>query len=94
MLNDAWPELTRAHANHYRREYDITLDDYLGMFLDQMGCCAICNASATRERKLFVDHCHVTGRVRGLLCDNCNKGIGMLGDDVIVLHAAIIYLTR
>jgi hypothetical protein len=53
--------------------------------------CEICGASKLR-RKLDLDHCHKTGEIRGLLCESCNKGIGLLRDDVQLLRKAIKYL--
>jgi hypothetical protein len=52
--------------------------------------CQIC--SKTDRRALNVDHCHTTGKVRGLLCDNCNKGLGLFRDDKDLLTSAINYL--
>lgn len=57
--------------------------DYDNLLSKQGGMCALCpRRSADRDGtlKLFVDHCHKTGRVRGLLCHNCNAALGMLGD--------------
>jgi len=51
--------------------------------------CAICR-KATRD--LCIDHCHVTGRVRGLLCRNCNSALGFCADDPRLLRAALAYL--
>ena len=77
-----------------KHNYGITLDDYNIMLEDQNGVCAICgkppheaNPDHWKER-LAVDHCHETGRVRGLLCNNCNAGIGHLGSESVALAAA------
>lgn len=61
----------------------------------QGGLCAICSRSQTgncRKRHLNIDHCHKTKKTRGLLCDKCNIGIGLFGDDTKLLHRAINYL--
>ena len=56
-------------------------------------CCAICKThSDLLPRNLAVDHCHTTGKVRGLLCTNCNIGLGMLKDSSEILNLAIKYL--
>lgn len=54
--------------------------------------CQICNEEDRRE--LSVDHCHSTGKVRGLLCDNCNKGLGLFRDREDLLNKAVDYLRR
>ena len=58
--------------------------------------CAICGATVgdVDGRRLYIEHNHVTHRLRGLLCKKCNAGIGMFGDDVTRLEAAIAYLKR
>ena len=57
--------------------YGITLDDYNQMFENQKGCCAICDKHQKNiSRTLFVDHCHKSGKVRGLLCISCNYNLG------------------
>ena len=78
-----------------KQTYGITYDDYHIMFNEQGGRCLICD----RHQKdltlaLAVDHCHQTGIIRGLLCGNCNSGIGNLRDDVSLLRKAIEYLER
>lgn len=72
------------------KQYDLTLDDFNLIMSDQKGCCAVCGKSS--DKILHVDHDHNTGKVRGLLCHNCNTGIGHLGDDPARLRAAIKYL--
>lgn len=76
-------------AAHIRRKYGMSLEDERRMYDEQDGLCSICR---NHEDKLHIDHDHTTGRVRGLLCENCNKGIGFLNDDVETLHSAIDYL--
>ena len=76
-----------------KRIYGISYQEYLIMLEAQGGCCAICGTNDTGKRKAFaVDHCHETGNVRGLLCSNCNTGIGNLRDDIGLLERAIEYL--
>jgi hypothetical protein len=78
-----------------RRAYDITLEDYNEMFSKQGGCCSICKQHQTNfKRQLFIDHCHVTGRVRGLLCQHCNFILGQSKDNIDILQEAIKYLER
>jgi len=74
----------------------MTPADYQALYDAQKGLCAICNGRAVGRGKknntLAVDHNHATGKIRGLLCSNCNTGIGNLKDDVAVLKKAISYL--
>jgi hypothetical protein len=61
------------------------------MLADQDGRCAICYTEAN-GRMWHIDHCHDTGKVRGILCDICNRGIGNLKDDPKLLRQAAEYL--
>jgi hypothetical protein len=83
------------------KTFGITLADYEAMMVAQAGVCAICSQPETRidnrtkqPSRLAVDHCHSTGKVRGLLCSACNKGIGHLKDDPALLRKAADYLER
>lgn len=60
--------------------------------LSQDGKCAICDKPCTVNSVLSVDHCHETGKIRGLLCNKCNTGIGLLGDNIEGVQAALDYL--
>lgn len=85
------PDRSKEYA--LKRSYGITLTDYNQMFTEQEGCCKICNTHQTQlKRKLFVDHCHETGAVRGLLCQPCNTLLGQAKDDITILQNAIAYL--
>lgn len=69
--------------NDYRRLYGITPEDYDRMLAEQGGCCAVCGSDKPggkppRDVRFHVDHCHVTGKARGLLCVSCNVHIGWL----------------
>lgn len=80
------------------RRFGLTRDDFLDMLEEQGGVCAICGNPETSRgnhgyiKNLSVDHDHETGVVRGLLCNNCNRAIGLLRDDTSILAAAIAYL--
>jgi hypothetical protein len=82
-------ESKSAHARSVRfSRYGITQERYDELVAAQDGRCCICD----REAPLQVDHCHVTGDVRFLLCGNCNRGLGMFDDSIERLEAAIRYL--
>lgn len=85
-----------AVAQNLRRYYGLTLKFYRQALKDQNGKCAICDAGeeSTTKRRLSVDHDHETGKFRGLLCDRCNRGLGLLKDSEEVLNRAIAYLKK
>jgi Recombination endonuclease VII len=72
--------------------YGITLEEYDAILAAQRNCCAICRMRLTGSRAAHVDHDHDTGRVRGILCNNCNNGLGRFRDDPSVLRRAAHYL--
>jgi len=76
--------------------FGIELSDFRDMLEMQKGGCAICGYSDMSNPKFFpvVDHCHTTGKVRGLLCMNCNNALGKFKDDMNILWCAIAYLQR
>jgi hypothetical protein len=71
------------------RRYGLSLADYRALEKRQGNACAICRKVT---RALCIDHCHVTGRVRGLLCRRCNSALGFYADDQRLLRAALAYL--
>lgn len=75
------------------RDFGISLDQYNKMLQDQSSKCKICNVSQDETPKNFaVDHCHLTNKIRGLLCQNCNLGIGYFRDNHEILNKALKYL--
>jgi hypothetical protein len=85
--------------NHLKRNYGITLDEYDAMLDEQDGKCKICGKTEARKTTgrtqrmpLFVDHCHKTNQVRGLLCSHCNAGLGMFRENEELFVRAISYL--
>lgn len=80
-----------------KRDFGISLEQYQAAFVAQEGVCACCLKPETSERGgkrkwLAVDHDHLDGTFRGLLCSSCNQGLGRFGDDVEVLRRAAAYL--
>ena len=83
----------RAKNNSLLKDHGITIEQYEMLFQKQDGKCAICLKHQTELRiRLAVDHCHKTNKIRGLLCDTCNRGIGFLKEDKEILTKAINYL--
>lgn len=85
----------RAAAAHDRRVsvvYGLAAGDYQRLYDLQGGVCAGCRRATGRARRLAVDHDHVTGRVRGLLCSPCNRLLGHVRDDVGTLMRIVQYL--
>lgn len=77
-----------------RRKYGITPEEFDAKFAGQGGVCAICGEPPDDPRgyNMHVDHCHQTGRVRGILCGSCNRGLGAFHDSVRKLASAIEYI--
>ena len=73
-------------------KFGITLSQFNEMSKQQNDCCLICNKPETNGNRLSVDHCHKTGKIRGLLCDSCNVGLGRFKDDKTILEQAVKYL--
>lgn len=73
------------------RKYGLTAEDFDALVIAQSGLCAICDDQLERAH---IDHCHVEGHVRGILCGNCNRGLGMFKDDPTLLERAAEYLRR
>jgi len=84
--------------SYLKRMFGIDLNDYNNLLFEQNGVCAICKLPEKGKRRLTepkalaVDHCHVTGKIRGLLCSECNKGIGLFNDNIELLYTALLYL--
>jgi hypothetical protein len=87
--------LKKSHREGLRKNYGMKPQDYADLLNAQAGRCAICktdNSGRKRDTHFYVDHCHKTKKVRGLLCHNCNLGIGHLRDDISLVEAALRYL--
>lgn len=82
--------VARALPKRRATKYGLTVVDVDAMLAEQDGKCWLCQ----RKPAVVIDHCHKTGRVRGMLCHGCNTGLGKLGDSVENLQRAIAYLER
>lgn len=96
-------ELKRQWRNkkgwYYRRalvlrKYGLTLDDYDVMLRKQNGVCAICLSPPKKNKAFNVDHCHTTGKIRGLLCFRCNFGLSFFREDSETFKRALKHLKR
>ncbi len=94
------PVFRAAHRHsmrrwHLKNAYGLSMEDFALLVQRQNGGCAICGSKPipdTPKTRLVVDHCHRTGKIRGILCDLCNTAIGKLQDDPHLLRAAADYL--
>ena len=84
----------KVRDRQLKRKFGIGLKDYNDLFMKQDGCCALCGTHALTQRfeNFAVDHCHKTGKVRGLLCIGCNTALGKLGDNEEGLLKALGYV--
>ena len=94
-------QLQTARKSFLKKRYGLTLEEYQAMWDAQRGVCAICGAVETSKpfangatSSLSVDHNHSTGEVRALLCNRCNRGLGMLGDNLVLLRSVVTYLEK
>lgn len=79
-----------ARGSYFKRLYGITITEFESMVEEQKESCALCG----KRKKLFVDHCHKTKKVRALLCAQCNWGLGQFHDNPQLIRAAADYLER
>jgi len=87
----------RKRDNRMRRQFGIGAAEYDALLARQGGGCAICGAALAPSRtgrSHHIDHCHKTGAVRGILCSECNLGLGKFRDDLDLLQRAVDYLSR
>ena len=84
-----------SRRSRLKKAFGLTLEEYDELLVKQNDGCGICGRSRSDDgRRLAVDHCHDTGKIRGLLCSSCNMALGMLNDDLELLKKAVDYLTR
>lgn len=87
------------HDQSLNKQYKIRVEDYNRILESQGGVCSICKGNeksiahtSNKIRNLTVDHCHTTGKIRGILCSRCNRGLGFFRDNIENLKSALKYL--
>jgi hypothetical protein len=100
LRNRNWLDNNKERRKKYtkvqnlKRKYGLTLEQYEAMLLAQRGKCPICNKELDACAQKDVDHCHNTGKIRDILCSNCNKGLGCFDDNPECMIAAAEYVKR
>lgn len=84
----------KYHDSVLRHLYGIGKPEYDRMYIAQNGLCAVCQSPPSGKFRLAVDHDHVTGKVRALLCMNCNAALGMVHDNLDTLISMVSYLKQ
>jgi hypothetical protein len=95
--NNKWRKLNKEKVKNtvLKSTYNITLEEYNKLLYKQNNCCNICGINQNMlNKRLFVDHNHLTNEIRGLLCPKCNTGIGQFNDSIDLLNKAIDYLLK
>lgn len=91
-----WKDVEKSRAinrnDKLLSKYGLTPEAWLALFEKQGGVCAICKLPELLKKRLAVDHCHITGKIRGLLCGNCNRALGQFQDSPVITQAATDYL--
>lgn len=89
------PEVMKRDREYrYLKKYGLTIDQYDQLLNSQGNKCAICGTENPDKKRFNIDHCHLTGKIRGLLCRKCNLLLGFSGDNVETLISAARYLER
>lgn len=82
----------KAKEARILKEYGLKPEEHEGLFQGQGRACALCRTPYEQRSAMHVDHCHTTGKVRGLLCSKCNQALGLLNDNTTLLRKAMEYL--
>lgn len=88
-------DYNKSKNRQIMNKYKLSEYDLQNMYNNQNGECKICNVkydNVSKHNALYIDHCHITGKVRGLLCGKCNRLLGVWNDNVDILKSAINYL--
>ena len=89
------PEKRKLNSYKARvKKYNLSIEQYENILIQQNGCCAICNDLLDKAEKTHIDHDHNTNGVRGILCHGCNTSLGGFKDSIKILKSAQIYLEK
>lgn len=92
-VRDRYPD--KIIEKELKYKFDMTLQKYDDLLKSQNNSCAICGThQSVLKTRLAVDHCHLTNKIRGLLCGPCNRALGIMKDSIILLENAIDYLKK
>jgi hypothetical protein len=97
QINKKWSKANKKRIRNtkLKAKFGISLEEKEWLFKNQGECCAICKATKNnKNRDWDVDHCHNTNIVRGILCSNCNRALGLFQDNPQVLLNAYVYLSK
>jgi hypothetical protein len=83
-----------SREHRYKHDFGITIADYDAMFDNQNGVCFICGCTPQEGKHLSIDHDHKTGKIRGLLCPNCNHALGLVKENISILKKMGDYLAK
>ncbi len=82
-----------SYAVRLKKLYNLSVTEYEELYQEANGKCQVCGIPETSlKKRLAVDHCHTTGKVRGLLCSKCNTALGQLNDDLEIISSLYSYL--
>ena len=91
-----WYAKNKAWAKEYAnlKNYGVSTEALKNILSEQNNKCGICNSDLDNSKNTHIDHCHTTGKIRGILCQKCNHGIGLFKDSTEILKRAILYLGK
>jgi len=98
LINKKWETEKRLKDPDWQKkkrlkaDWGLTLEEYQEMLNQQNNKCAICGSTDLKGKQRAIDHNHTTGKIRGILCNNCNNGLGRFKDNINFLQNAIKYL--
>lgn len=85
----------KVRQQYLKRTFGISKETFLELLNQQNGKCLICGIGLLEKGTLtHIDHCHTTNKIRGILCTNCNRGLGHFKDNILILRMAIQYLEQ